>query len=90
MARKRFPSLGAFEPKLIQEAFISSVLKLDLRQQKGNPVMLLVEIGGILTTISFVIGIFSASPKSSFFTGFVSFWLWLTVIVTLLYNATFI
>jgi len=80
MARKRFPRLGAFEPKLIQEALISSVLKLDLRKQKGNPVMLLVEIGGILTTISFVIGIFSAAPKSSFFTGFVSFWLWLTVI----------
>jgi K+-transporting ATPase ATPase B chain len=46
----------------------------------GNPVMLLVEIGGILTTIGFVIGIFSTASRSSFFTGFVSFWLWLTVI----------
>lgn len=80
MSRKRYPRLGAFEPKLIREAFISSLLKLDLRKQIGNPVMLLVEIGGILTTISFVIGFFSATPKSTFFTGFVSFWLWLTVI----------
>jgi K+-transporting ATPase ATPase B chain len=46
----------------------------------GNPVMLLVEIGGILTTIGFVTGIFSTTSRSSFFTGFVSFWLWLTVI----------
>ncbi len=80
MPRKRYPQLGAFESKLLREALISSVLKLDLRRQVGNPVMLLVEIGGILTTISFVIGIFSATPGSSFFTGFVSFWLWLTVI----------
>ena len=80
MPRKRYPHLGAFESNLIRDAMISSVLKLDLRRQVGNPVMLLVEIGGILTTISFVIGIFSATSRSSFFTGFVSFWLWLTVL----------
>ncbi|PAV13579.1 potassium-transporting ATPase subunit B [Methanosarcina spelaei] len=78
MSRKRFPRLGAFEPKLIREALVSSVLKLDLRQQKENPVMLLVEIGGILTTISSVIEI--STQKSPFFTIFVSFWLWLTVL----------
>ena len=80
MSRKRYPRLGAFEPKLIREALISSLLKLDLRKQKGNPVMLLVEIGGILTTLSFLIGVFSATAKSSFFTGFVSLWLWMTVL----------
>jgi K+-transporting ATPase ATPase B chain len=80
MPRKRYPSLGAFESKLLREALISAVFKLDLRQQVGNPVMLMVEIGGILTTISFVINIFSATARTSFFTGFVSFWLWLTVL----------
>ena len=80
MSRKRYPRLGAFEPKLIREALISSVLKLDLRRQIENPVMLLVEIGGILTTISFLIGIFSATAESPFFIGFVSLWLWLTVL----------
>jgi potassium-transporting ATPase ATP-binding subunit len=78
MSRQRFPRLGAFEPKLIREALVSSVLKLDLRQQKENPVMLLVEIGGILTTISSIIEI--STQKSPFFTIFVSFWLWLTVL----------
>lgn len=80
MSRKRYPRLGAFEPKLIREALISAVLKLDLRRQMGNPVMLLVEIGGILTTLIFLISFFSAPAESSFFTGFVSFWLWLTVL----------
>ena len=80
MARKRFTPLGAFEPKLIREALVSSVLKLDLRRQVENPVMFTVEIGGILTTISFLISIFISSAESSFFTGSIALWLWLTVI----------
>jgi potassium-transporting ATPase ATP-binding subunit len=80
MARKRFTQLGAFEPKLIREALISSVRKLDLRRQIENPVMFTVEIGGILTTISFLISVFFSSAESSFFTGSISLWLWLTVL----------
>jgi potassium-transporting ATPase ATP-binding subunit len=80
MARKRFPQLGAFEPKLIREALISSVLKLDLRRQIENPVMFTVEVGGILTTVSFFISFFISTAESPFFIGFVSLWLWLTVL----------
>ena len=80
MARKRFPQLGAFEPKLIREALISSVLKLDLRRQIENPVMFTVEVGGILTTVSFFISFFISTTESPFFIGFVSLWLWLTVL----------
>jgi K+-transporting ATPase ATPase B chain len=80
MPRKQSSRLVAFESKLIREALISSVLKLDLRRQIENPVMLLVEIGGILTTISFLISFFSTTAESPFFIGFVSFWLWLTVL----------
>jgi potassium-transporting ATPase ATP-binding subunit len=80
MSRKQSSRLGAFESKLIREALISSVLKLDLRRQIENPVMLLVEIGGILTTISFIFSIFSAAAESPFFVGSISLWLWLTVL----------
>jgi len=80
MARKQSSHIGAFEPKLIREALISSVLKLDLRRQIENPVMFAVEIGGILTTISFLISFFSSTSESPFFIGFVSMWLWLTVL----------
>lgn len=80
MARKRFQQLGAFEPKLLREALISSVLKLDLRRQIENPVMFTVEIGGILTTISFLISSFFSTAESAFFTGSISLWLWLTVL----------
>ena len=80
MPRKQSSRLGAFESKLIREALISSVLKLDLRRQIENPVMLLVEIGGILTTISFIFSVFSAAAESPFFVGSISLWLWLTVL----------
>ena len=80
MPRKQSSRIGAFESKLIREALISSVLKLDLRRQIENPVMFTVEIGGILTTISFLISIFSSTSESPFFIGFVSLWLWLTVL----------
>jgi K+-transporting ATPase ATPase B chain len=42
--------------------------------------MFTVEIGGILTTISFLISFFSATTESPFFIGFISLWLWLTVL----------
>ncbi len=80
MPRTQSSHLGAFESKLIREAIISSVLKLNLRQQIENPVMFTVEIGSILTTISFLISFFSATTESSFFIGFISLWLWLTVL----------
>jgi potassium-transporting ATPase ATP-binding subunit len=80
MPRKQFSRVGAFESKLIREALINSVLKLDLRRQIENPVMFTVEIGGILTTISFLISVFSAAAESPFFVGSISLWLWLTVL----------
>ena len=80
MPRTQSSHLGAFDSKLIREALISSVLKLNLRQQIENPVMFTVEIGSILTTISFLISFFSATTESSFFIGFISLWLWLTVL----------
>ena len=80
MPRNQSSRLGAFESKLIREALISSVLKLNLRQQIENPVMFTVEIGGILTTISFLISFFSATTEFTFFVGSISLWLWLTVL----------
>src|SRR5208337_3956340 len=80
MPRTQSSHLGAFDSKLIREALISSVLKLNLRQQIENPVMFTVEIGGILTTMSFLISFFSATTGSTFFVGSISLWLWLTVL----------
>ena len=80
MARKRYPRFGALEPGLVHEALVGSVLKLDPRRQIENPVMLAVEIGGIVTTAGFFVGLSTATGEQSLFTGLVSLWLWLTVL----------
>ncbi|MDD1673163.1 MAG: potassium-transporting ATPase subunit KdpB, partial [Methanomicrobiales archaeon] len=69
-----------FEPRLLQEAALDAVKKLDLRRQKNNPVMLTVEIGGILTTLSFAAGLIFSAAEPPLFTGLISMWLWLTVL----------
>ncbi|MDD1654286.1 MAG: potassium-transporting ATPase subunit KdpB, partial [Methanomicrobiales archaeon] len=80
MARKRFPDVRAFEPGLLTRAFLDSLAKLDLRRQRENPVMLLVELGGVLTTIMFLAGLAGWSAEPPLFTGLISLWLWLTVL----------
>jgi K+-transporting ATPase ATPase B chain len=80
MARKRYPKFRTFEPGLVRQAILEAFKKLDLRRQKENPVMLLVEIGGILTTGSYLAGILFSSAEPLLFTGLISLWLWLTVL----------
>ncbi|NLM82912.1 MAG: potassium-transporting ATPase subunit B, partial [Candidatus Methanoculleus thermohydrogenotrophicum] len=72
MARKRYPHIAAFEPDLIRGALLGAVLKLDPRNLVRNPVIFLVEVGGIITTLIALTG-------GGFFPGMVSLWLWLTV-----------
>ncbi|MDD1677554.1 MAG: potassium-transporting ATPase subunit KdpB [Methanomicrobiales archaeon] len=80
MARKRYPKFRTFEPSLVRSAVWEAVKKLDVRRQKENPVMLLVEIGGVLTTVSFFLSVFSPTTEPPLFTGLISLWLWLTVL----------
>ena len=69
-----------FEPELLRQALLDSLKKLNPLSLWRNPVMLLVEFGSIITTASFFAGLFFKSGESSWFTGAVSLWLWLTVI----------
>lgn len=69
-----------FEPELLRQAFLDSLRKLNPLSIWRNPVMFLVEIGSIITTVSFFAGLFFNSGEPSWFTGAVSLWLWLTVI----------
>ncbi len=69
-----------FEPELLRQALLDSLKKLNPFSIWRNPVMFLVEIGSIITTISFLAGLFFKSGEPSWFTGAVSIWLWLTVI----------
>ncbi|MDQ1478053.1 MAG: potassium-transporting ATPase ATP-binding subunit, partial [Actinomycetota bacterium] len=69
-----------FDPAILKRATVDSFLKLDPRQMTRNPVMFIVEVGSVLTTILFFQKLSSASAADSVFTGLVSAWLWFTVL----------
>ena len=46
--------LSIWDPSIIRQAILDSFRKLDPRIQVKNPVMFIVEIGSVITTIAFV------------------------------------
>ncbi|HYJ20386.1 MAG TPA: potassium-transporting ATPase subunit KdpB [Solirubrobacterales bacterium] len=74
-----------FDPEIVRPALIESVRKLDPRVQVRNPVMFVVEIGALITTVAWLIQLFGGSPlgggsEPAWFTFTVTVWLWLTVV----------
>lgn len=69
-----------YDKELIKRSIINSFKKLSPKEMLSNPVMFAVEIGSILTTIEFILELFSIKHGPIWFTGWVSFWLWLTVL----------
>jgi K+-transporting ATPase ATPase B chain len=59
---------------------IDSLVKLNPRNQFRNPVMFVVEVGSILTTLLFVHALFVPGPESAGFILGISLWLWATVL----------
>ena len=69
----------------LRQAVLSSFAKLDPRVQFRNPVMLVVEIGAVITTFGWLIQAFGGEPlgggdEPAWFTFVVAVWLWLTVV----------
>src|SRR5713226_666646 len=73
-------SRSMFDPAIMKRATGDSFAKLDPRQMMRNPVMFIVEVGSVLTTILFFQKLPSAKASDSVFTGLVSAWLWFTVL----------
>src|SRR5258708_11526796 len=69
-----------FDPAIVRRAIGASFVKLDPRQMARNPVMFVVEIGSVLTTILFFQKLPSATAADSVFVGLVTAWLWFTVL----------
>src|SRR5574337_737662 len=70
-----------FEPKIVKKALWDSVKKLNPIYQIKNPVMFVVEVGSVLTTLLFFHAILTGKGEAS--PGFIlqiSIWLWITVL----------
>jgi len=73
-------STSLFEPAIVRRALVDCVRKLDPRQMLHNPVMFIVEVGSVLTTVLFFVNLGSAPGTDSAFAGLVAAWLWFTVL----------
>ncbi len=78
--RQRSSATSLFDPAIVRRAVGDSFVKLDPRQMARNPVMFVVEICSVLTTILFFQKLPSAKASDSVFVGLVSAWLWFTVL----------
>ncbi len=77
MTRKTF---SLFDPALVTPAIVDSFRKLDPRVQWRNPVMFVVFIGSILTTLAAVPALGGPGQESTAFILGVAIWLWFTVL----------
>jgi len=78
-------SVSLFRRDIVTRATIDSFVKLDPRVQVRNPVMFVVEIGAVITTIGWLIQAFGGKPlggghEPAWYTLTISIWLWLTVV----------
>jgi K+-transporting ATPase ATPase B chain len=74
-----------FSAELVWPALRGSFAKLDPRVQVRNPVMFVVELGAVITTIAWAIQLGGGEPlgggdEPAWFTFTVAVWLWLTVV----------
>jgi K+-transporting ATPase ATPase B chain len=86
---RRKGDISIWDPKIIRAAIPASFKKLDPRVQVRNPVMFVVEIGSVITTVEFVRLLFT-QPTATFprttliyetiFVLAVAIWLWFTVV----------
>ena len=78
---------NGFSVKQVRDALPLALKKLDPREQWHNPVMFIVWVGAVLTTLLAIIEPFMGGPESSggssvpvSFTLIIAIWLWLTVL----------
>jgi potassium-transporting ATPase ATP-binding subunit len=73
-------SASLFSRELVLAAIRDSFPKLDPRSQVRNPVMFIVELGSVITTVIFVRDLARGHTSELWFVGVISIWLWLTVL----------
>ena len=69
-----------FDPQIVRQAMLESFRKLHPRHQIRNPVMFVVAVGSVLTTVLFFQALFGKGEAPVWFILAVSLWLWFTVL----------
>jgi K+-transporting ATPase ATPase B chain len=83
-ARHEREAISLFRRDIVYRALIDSFKKLDPRVQIRNPVMFVVEVGAVVTTVTWLIQLFGGKALGgndpSWYTFTIAIWLWLTVV----------
>src|SRR5579859_5234615 len=77
MARRE---TSIFDREIVVHAVRDSFPKLDPRLQAKNPVMFIVELGSVVTTVIFFLQLGRGHHSQLWFVGVIAIWLWLTVL----------
>jgi potassium-transporting ATPase ATP-binding subunit len=82
MSEKKVRAISAWEGPLLRAAVVDSFWKLDPRLMAKNPVMFVVEVGSVLTTLIWLRDLVAppAGAAPAWFTAQVALWLWFTVL----------
>jgi K+-transporting ATPase ATPase B chain len=73
-------STTLFEPAIVRQALLDAFLKLTPRQQWKNPVMFVVYLGSLLTTVLWLQALSGNSEEPAWFILTITLWLWFTVL----------
>jgi K+-transporting ATPase ATPase B chain len=79
---KQKKKLAVWNWQIVKRAIVDSFVKLNPRKMMRNPVMFVVEIGSVLTTVQLIRGIIRPVPgiTSFAFELQITLWLWFTVV----------
>src|SRR5438128_12213149 len=81
MATVRTRSL--FDATILKQAIVDSFRKLTPRRQVRNPVMFVVYVGSILTTLLWAQAVVGKGEAPAWFIFWVSVWLWFTLLFSI-------
>jgi K+-transporting ATPase ATPase B chain len=69
-----------FDLQIVQSALRDAIAKLHPRRMIHNPVMFVVAVGSVLTTLVLLRDLIQGNDKELIFTGQITIWLWVTVL----------
>lgn len=70
----------SFRREIYQRAVLESFIKLNPRSMVRNPVMFVVEVGSLLTTVLWIQALLGKGEAPAAFIGAITLWLWFTVL----------
>jgi potassium-transporting ATPase ATP-binding subunit len=80
MATTAARARSLFDAPIVRQAVVDAFRKLGVRRQARNPVMFVVYVGSILTSLLWVQAVAGGGEATPWFIFWVSVWLWFTVL----------